>query len=65
MESEGQDVTQLSDIKWLCDLVLVVDLNTCLSNLNVKLQGHGKLISTLFDNVENFNCCRDSSNREI
>jgi len=65
MESKGQDVTQLSDIKWLCDLVLVVDLNTCLSNLNVKLQGHGKLISTLFDNVENFNCCRDSSNREI
>ena len=54
MESKGQDVTQLSDTKWLCDLALLADLNTCLSNLNVKLQGHGKLISTLFDNVKAF-----------
>uniref|UniRef100_UPI0037E99D8B general transcription factor II-I repeat domain-containing protein 2-like n=1 Tax=Semicossyphus pulcher TaxID=241346 RepID=UPI0037E99D8B len=33
---------------------LLVDLNTWLSDLNVKLQGHGKLISTLFDNVKAF-----------
>ena len=54
MESKGQDVTQLSDTKWLCDLALLVDLNTSLSDLNVKLQGHGKLIPTLFDNVKAF-----------
>uniref|UniRef100_A0A672FRL1 SPIN-DOC-like zinc-finger domain-containing protein n=1 Tax=Salarias fasciatus TaxID=181472 RepID=A0A672FRL1_SALFA len=54
MESKGQDVTQLSDTKWLCDLALLVDLNTCLSDLNVKLQGHGKLISTLYDNIKAF-----------
>ena len=69
MESKGQDFTQLSDTKWLCDLALLVDVNTCLSDLNLKLQGHGKLISTLFDNVkpsrEHLNCCRDSSNREF
>lgn len=54
MESKGQDVTELSDTKWLCDLALLVDLNTCLSDLNLKLQGYGKLISTLFDNVKAF-----------
>ena len=54
MESKGQDFTQLSDTKWLCDLALLVDVNTCLSDLNLKLQGHGKLISTLFDDVKAF-----------
>uniref|UniRef100_A0A8C5CPG7 SPIN-DOC-like zinc-finger domain-containing protein n=1 Tax=Gadus morhua TaxID=8049 RepID=A0A8C5CPG7_GADMO len=52
MESKGQGLTQLSDTKWLCDLALLVDVNTCLSDLNLKLQGHGKLIYTLFDNVK-------------
>ena len=54
MESKGQDLTQLSDTKWLCDLALLVDVNTCLSDLNLKLQGHGKLIYTLFDKVKAF-----------
>ena len=54
METKGQDLKQLSDTKWLCDLALLVDVNTCLSDLNLKLQGHGKLIYTLFDNVKAF-----------
>ncbi|KAJ4941574.1 hypothetical protein JOQ06_011453 [Pogonophryne albipinna] len=54
MQSKGQDLPQLSDTEWLCDLAFLVDLNTFLSDLNVKLQGHGKLISTLFDSVKAF-----------
>uniref|UniRef100_A0A8C5BW02 SPIN-DOC-like zinc-finger domain-containing protein n=1 Tax=Gadus morhua TaxID=8049 RepID=A0A8C5BW02_GADMO len=54
MESKGQDFTKLNYTKWLCDLALLVDVNTCLSDLNLKLQGHGKLIYTLFDNVKEF-----------
>lgn len=54
MQSKGQDLPQLSDTEWLCDLAFLVDLNTFLSDLNVKLQGHGKLISTLFDSVNAF-----------
>ncbi|XP_076130471.1 general transcription factor II-I repeat domain-containing protein 2-like [Alosa pseudoharengus] len=54
MESKGQYVTELRDTKWLCDLAFLADVNNCLSDLNLKLQGHGKLISTLFDNVKAF-----------
>ncbi len=54
MQSKGQDLLQLSDTEWLCDFVLLVDLTTLLSELNVKLQGHGKLISTLSDSIKAF-----------
>lgn len=54
MQSKGQDLPQLSDTEWLCDLAFRVDLNTFLNDLNVKLQGHGKLISTMFDSVKAF-----------
>lgn len=54
MESNGQGVTELSDTKWLCELAFLVDMNNCPSDFNLKLQGHGQLISTLFDNVKAF-----------
>ncbi len=48
------DLPQLSDPEELWDLALLADLTTFLRRLNVKLQGHGKLTSTLFDIIKGF-----------
>ncbi|KAK6490688.1 general mRNAion factor II-I repeat domain-containing protein 2-like, partial [Huso huso] len=54
MHQKGQDLPQLSDIEWICDLAFLTDLTSLLNDLNLKLQGHGKLISSLFDSVKSF-----------
>ncbi|KAK4325160.1 hypothetical protein Pmani_004313 [Petrolisthes manimaculis] len=52
MEMKGTPVMELSDTKWLCDLAFMVDITKYLSKLNVKLQGHKHLLSSLLSNVE-------------
>ncbi|KAK3892883.1 hypothetical protein Pcinc_003284 [Petrolisthes cinctipes] len=52
MEIKGTPVKELSDTKWLCDLAFMVDITKYLSELNVKLQGHNQLLSSLLSNVQ-------------
>nr|KAF6492499.1 hypothetical protein HJG59_009690 [Molossus molossus] len=50
----GKPVRELSDSKWLCDSEFMVDITKYLSELNVKLQGPKKLLSSLFSNMKSF-----------
>ena len=52
MEMEGK--TFISESKWLCDLAFMADIAKDLSELNVKLQGHNQLLSSMFSNVKSF-----------
>nr|KAF6444323.1 hypothetical protein HJG59_008614 [Molossus molossus] len=54
MEMKGKPVRELSDSKWLCDLVFMVDITKYLSELNIKLQGPNQLLSFLLSNVKSF-----------
>ncbi|KAK4310895.1 hypothetical protein Pmani_017575 [Petrolisthes manimaculis] len=52
LEMKATPVTELSDTKWLCDLVFMVDITKYLSELNVKLHRHNHLLSTLHSNAK-------------
>nr|KAF6500948.1 hypothetical protein HJG59_007971 [Molossus molossus] len=54
MEMKGKPVRELNDSKWLCDLVLMVDIIKCLSELNVKLRGPNQLLSSLLSKMKSF-----------
>jgi hypothetical protein len=45
MTEKGKTVPLLSDDKWILELAFLVDITTYLNELNVKLQGEGKLLS--------------------
>ena len=47
MEMKGKPVMELSDGKFLSDLVFMVDITKHLSELNIKLQGPNQLVSSL------------------
>ena len=51
MEMKGNPVRELNDSKWQCDLAFKVNIKKCLSELNIKLQGHNHLLSFLLSNV--------------
>ena len=44
----------LQNVEWLCDLAFLVDITAFLNELNLKLQGYGKFITTLVDSVKSF-----------
>ena len=54
MEMKGKPVRELKESKWLCGLAFMVDINKYLTELNIKLQGSNKLLSSLFSNVKSF-----------
>jgi hypothetical protein len=54
MTEKGENVPQLSDDKWTLELAFLVDITTYLFELNVKLQGTGKLPSDMFSDVKVF-----------
>jgi hypothetical protein len=54
MTEKGRTVPQLSADKWILELAFLVDITTYLNDLNVKLQGKGKLRSDMFSDVKAF-----------
>jgi hypothetical protein len=48
MTEKGKTVSQLLDDKWILELAFLVDITTYLNELNVKLQGKGKLLCFFF-----------------
>jgi hypothetical protein len=54
MSEKGENVPQLSYNKWNLELAFLVDITTYLNELNVKLQGKGKLPSDRFSDVNAF-----------
>jgi hypothetical protein len=54
MSEKGEHVPQLSCNKWTLELAFLVDITTYRNELNVKLQGKGKLLSDMFSDVKVF-----------
>jgi hypothetical protein len=54
MEMKGEEVPQLCDQKWLCDLAFVVDITSHLNTSNLNLQGPNQLINSLLSHVKSF-----------
>jgi hypothetical protein len=54
MTEKCKTVPQLSDDKWILELAFLVDITTYLNELNVKLQGKGKLLCDKFSDVKAF-----------
>jgi hypothetical protein len=54
MTEKGKTVPQLSDDKWILEFAFLLDITTYLNELNVKLQGKGKLLSDMFSYVKSF-----------
>jgi hypothetical protein len=49
MTEKGKTVPQLSYDKWNLQLAFLVDITTYLNELNIKLQGKGKLLFAAFE----------------
>lgn len=45
MKEKEKIVTKLSDESWILDLAFLTYITTILKDLNIKLQGKGKLLS--------------------
>ncbi|XP_065662992.1 general transcription factor II-I repeat domain-containing protein 2-like [Hydra vulgaris] len=54
LETKGQDISDIKNIKFLQDLAFLVDITKHLNDLNIILQGKNKLVTTMFDNVRAF-----------
>jgi hypothetical protein len=54
MTEKGKTVPLLSDDKWILQFAFLVDITTYLNELNLKIQGKGKLLSDMFSDVEAF-----------
>ncbi|XP_078495358.1 general transcription factor II-I repeat domain-containing protein 2-like [Ciona intestinalis] len=50
-KEKNYDIPELQENEWLCDLAFLVDITAIMNSLNLKLQGKGKLASSLIDDV--------------
>ena len=53
-ETEPQDFSELNDSSWNEDLFFLCDITSHLNDLNIKLQGKGKLVFDLLGAVNGF-----------
>jgi len=51
---KSQDYPELKDLNWLNDLMFFTDFTTMYNELNKKLQGHGHIVLTMFENIKGF-----------
>jgi len=51
---KSQDYPVLEDLNWLNDLMFFSDFTTMYNELNIKLQGHGHIVLTMFENIKGF-----------
>ena len=54
MKDKRQEVKELSDNTWLGELALACDITAQLNELNIRLQGKGKIVSDVFTAVKSF-----------
>lgn len=54
LTEKGNNIPELSNFKWICELAFLVDPTTYLNKLNITLQGKGKLINELFTEIKSF-----------
>ena len=38
LKNKGQPMAEMEDESWLCDLAFLVDITTCMNELNTRLQ---------------------------
>ncbi|XP_069792420.1 general transcription factor II-I repeat domain-containing protein 2B-like [Narcine bancroftii] len=53
-EKNGKDIPELSDGKWMADLVFAVDVTTLMKELNTKLQHWGLFVHEMYSLVKAF-----------
>jgi len=46
--------SELSDESWIPELAFLTDITTFLNELNIKLQGKGKLLSDMYTDIKSF-----------
>lgn len=56
LAEKKNDVPELDNPDWLCDLAFLVDITNHLNVLNTRLQGKDQLISQLYSHVSSFQC---------
>jgi hypothetical protein len=54
LEIKEQDVSGIKSAKWIIDLACMADITTHLIELKLNLQGKNKFITSVYDNVKNF-----------
>lgn len=54
MESKGKDTTELRDKEFLCEVAFLCDIAGHLNELNLLLQGRGRVISDMYSTVRAF-----------
>jgi hypothetical protein len=54
MEKKGRTIEELNDEGWITYLAFLVDVTGHLNNLNKELQGKGKLITDIYNNIKAF-----------
>lgn len=54
LTEKGNNIPELSNFKWISELAFLVDITSYLNELNITLQGKGKLINELFTEIKSF-----------
>ncbi|GBP21219.1 General transcription factor II-I repeat domain-containing protein 2 [Eumeta japonica] len=54
IQIKNKPLSELSDPKWICDLVLLVNLTGYLNYLNLKLQKQGQLVNDMYSHLKAF-----------
>jgi Spin-doc zinc-finger/Domain of unknown function (DUF4371) len=54
MMEKGKEIPELVNSEWLIQLAFLVDITSLMNDLNIKLQGKGKLIHETFSEVKAF-----------
>lgn len=54
MESKGKSVKFFDNAEWVTDLAFLTDITTHLNDLNLSLQGKGKLVHSMFNQISTF-----------
>lgn len=54
MNEKYKIISELSDESWILKLAFLIDITTFLNELNIKLQGKGKLLSDMYTDIKSF-----------
>jgi len=54
MNEKNKIASELSDESWILELAFLTDITTFLNELNIKLQGKGKLLSDMYTDIKSF-----------
>ena len=54
LKNKGRPMAEMEDQSWLCDLAFLIDITTCMNELNTRLQRKAQCASEMYGHIKGF-----------